>query len=65
MEGGVTGEIRLPVIPELGPRREPGIATHLLPKMEELTVLAVAKILQLAQVYFRTELKFIIFLSLK
>ena len=52
MEDGVTGEIGLPVIPELGPRREPSIATHLLPKMEELHVLAVAKILQLAQVCF-------------
>ena len=50
MEFGVTGEIGLLVIPALGPRKEPGSATRLLPKMEELHVLAVAKILQLAQV---------------
>jgi hypothetical protein len=51
MAYGVHGELGLLVIP-LGPRKEHGSAITLLPKMEELHVLAVAKNLQLAQVCF-------------
>ena len=58
MENGVHGEIGLLVIP-LGPIKEQGAAIALLPKMEELHVLAVAKIGHLAEVCFRTELKFV------
>ena len=52
MENGVTGEIGLLVSTALGPRKEQGSAITLLPKMEELHVLAVAKGLKLAQVCF-------------